>query len=147
VSACVFELLTISVKRHRARVVLHPQPDLVGMGEYSFWLNRTASNTDGGESALVGSDPAHLSVAIPYMSVPMDSTGRLRPLGVWLFCHVIAHAHQYHQHSLLQEVQHHRRRWNMSACWSHRLCQRAQLAICVVSTGTGKVCCSVGVLF
>ncbi len=46
--------------------------NLVDKGEFSFWLNRTSSNTDGGELALGGYDPAHFSGAISYMSVPKD---------------------------------------------------------------------------
>ncbi len=57
---------------------------LVDMGEFSFWLNRTAGNTDGGELVLGGYDPAHFSGAISYVPVSKHGPGRLKPRGLCL---------------------------------------------------------------
>ena len=62
--------------------------NLVDKGEFSFWLNRTAGNTDGGELVLGGSDPAHFSGAISYVPVSKDGYWQIEASGfvVVLLC-------------------------------------------------------------
>jgi len=50
---------------------------LVSTNEFSFWLNRTAGKTNGGELILGGYDPSHFSGPINYVPISKD--------GYWQF--------------------------------------------------------------
>jgi hypothetical protein len=102
--------------------------NLVDKGEFSFWLNRTAGNTDGDELVLSGYDPAHFSGAIT--SVPMSKDGywQIEASGfvVVLLCHplmpisitVLNTTYSKKCNAIVDT--------GTSACWSHSPCQRDQ---------------------
>jgi phytepsin len=51
--------------------------NLVDAGQFSFWLNRTAGELNGGELVLGGYDPSHFSGPITYQPLSKD--------GYWQF--------------------------------------------------------------